>query len=108
MMPKMAVIAKILGPKGLMPSPKNETITTNIAKTISELKKGKVNFKNDGNSNIHQIIGKVSFGENQLAENYKTLLEAIRKVKPASSKGNYIKNISLSSSMGPGIKVEIV
>ena len=107
MMPKLAVIAKILGPKGLMPSPKSETITTNISKTIGELKKGKVNFKNDDTGNVHQIIGRVSFKENQLMENYKTLFEAIRKAKPSSSKGTYIRNISISASMGPGIKVEL-
>ncbi len=107
MMPKLAVIAKILGPKGLMPSPKNETITTNLKKTIGELKKGKVNFKNDDTSNIHQIIGKVSFTERQLIENYQTLIEAIRKAKPATAKGTYLQNVSISSSMGPGIKVQL-
>lgn len=107
MMPKLAVIAKILGPKGLMPSPKNETITTNLKKTIEELKKGKVNFKNDDTGNVHQIIGKVSFTEQQLMENYQTFIEAAKKAKPPSVKGIYLQNISLSSTMGPGIKVEI-
>ena len=107
MMPKLAVIAKILGPRGLMPSPKNETITTNLKKTIEELKKGKVNFKNDDTGNIHQVIGKVSFDEGQLVQNYQTLLDAVKKAQPAGIKGSYIKNISISSSMGPGIKVEI-
>jgi len=107
MMPKLAVIAKILGPKGLMPSPKNDTITTNLKKTIDELKKGKVNFKNDDTGNIHQIIGKVSFEAKQLQENYKIIINAIKKAKPSSAKGTYIENISISSSMGPGIKVEV-
>lgn len=107
MMPKMAVIARILGPKGLMPSPKNDTITTNLKKTIGELKKGKVNFKSDDTGNIHQVIGKTSFDENQLNENYQTLMEAIKKSKPAKTKGTYIGNVSISSSMGPGIKVEV-
>lgn len=107
MMPKMAVIAKILGPKGLMPSPKNETITTNLKKTIGELKKGKVTFKSDDTGNIHQVIGKTSFEENQLKENYKTLMEAIEKAKPAKIKGTYLSNVSIASSMGPGIKVEL-
>ncbi|OGY44815.1 MAG: 50S ribosomal protein L1 [Candidatus Buchananbacteria bacterium RIFCSPHIGHO2_01_FULL_39_14] len=107
LMPKLAAIAKILGPKGLMPSPKNETITKNLEKTIAELKKGKINFKSDDTGNIHQVIGKVSFVENQLEENFRTLIEAVKKAKPASAKGIYLQNVSLSSSMGPGIKVEI-
>lgn len=107
MMPKLAIIAKILGPKGLMPSPKNETITTNLKKTIDELKKGKISFKNDDTANVHQIIGKVSFSDAQLMENYKTFIEALKKVKPSAAKGSYINSISLASSMGPGIKVQL-
>lgn len=107
LMKNLAKIAKILGTRGLMPSPKNETVTTNPARTITELKKGKLSFKNDDSGNIHVAIGKVSFDTKQLVENFQTLMEAIKKVKPASSKGIYIKNITISSSMGPGIKVEI-
>ena len=107
LMPKMASIAKILGPKGLMPSPKNETITINLAKTIGELKKGRVTFKSDDTGNIHQSIGKTSFDSKQLLENYQALLEAVKKAKPSGAKGTYIKNISLASSMGPGIKVDL-
>ena len=107
MMPKLAAVAKVLGPRGVMPSPKNETITTNLKKTIEELKKGKVNFKNDGTGNIHQMIGKVSFTDSQLLENYQALLDTIRKAKPSSSKGVYLKNISLTTSMGPGIRVTL-
>lgn len=107
MMKKLGPIAKILGTRGLMPSPKNETITTSPSKTIEELKKGKVSFKNDDTANVHVIIGKKSFTPEKLIENFNVLLGAIKKVKPASSKGTYIKNISLSSSMGPGIKIEI-
>lgn len=106
-MKKLGPIAKILGTRGLMPSPKNETVTANPAKTIEELKKGKVSFKNDDTANIHVIIGKKSFAPEKLLENFNALLGAVKKVKPASSKGIYIKNISLSSSMGPGIKIEI-
>ena len=105
MMPKLAAIAKILGPRGLMPSPKNETITTNLKKTIAELEGGKVNFKNDGTGNIHQVIGKTSFSDQQLLANYQALLDTVRKGKPSSSKGVYLKNISLTTTMGPGVKV---
>ncbi len=107
MMKALAPIAKILGTRGLMPSPKNDTVTSNPAKTVAELKKGKVSFKNDDTGNVHTAIGKVSFDSKQLLENYQTLLEAIKKAKPSSSKGVYIKNIAISSSMGPGIKIAI-
>ena len=90
-----------------MPSPKNDTVTNNPVKTVEELKKGKVSFKNDDTSNIHVAIGKVSFDKQQLVENFQTLLQAIKKAKPTSSKGTYIKNISISSSMGPGIKIQL-
>lgn len=107
MMPKLAIVAKVLGPKGLMPSPKNETITTNLKKTIDELKGGKVNFKNDDTGNVHQVIGKVSFSEDKIAQNFNAFLDALKKAKPSGAKGTYIQNISLSSSMGPGIKIQL-
>lgn len=107
MMPKLAVVARLLGPRGLMPSPKNETITTNLKKTIGELKKGKINFKNDDTANVHQIIGKVSFTEKQLLENYEVFFNALKKARPSSAKGNYIENITLASTMGPGVKVQL-
>ena len=107
MMPKLAQIAKILGPRGLMPSPKNETVTPKIKETIEKLKKGKVAFKNDDTANIHQIIGKKSFTAEQLTENLNTLLAAIKKAKPASSKGTYIENANLCTSMGPSIKLAV-
>ena len=90
-----------------MPSPKNETISVNIKKTIGELKKGKVNFKSDSTGNIHQSIGKASFSPDQLLENYNVLVQAVKKAKPAAAKGNYLQNITLSSTMGPGLKVAI-
>lgn len=105
MMKNLAVIAKILGTRGLMPSPKSDTVTANPAKTVAELKKGKISFKNDDTANVHTVIGKVSFESAKLLENYKALLETIKRAKPASSKGAFIKNISLSSSMSPGVKV---
>jgi len=107
LMKNLAVIAKILGTRGLMPSPKNDTVTTNPAKTVEELKKGKISFKNDDTANVHTVIGKASFDTKKLIENYQTLLETIKKAKPASSKGTFIKNISVSSSMSAGVKVSL-
>ncbi len=106
-MRNLAQIAKILGTRGLMPSPKNETVTPDPIKAIKELKKGKISFKNDDTANIHIAIGKVSFDDKQLIENIDTIIQTIKKLKPAKSKGIYIRNISISSSMGPGIKVQI-
>jgi len=107
LMKNLAVIAKILGTRGLMPSPKNDTVTANPVKTIGELKKGKISFKNDDTANVHTVIGKVSFENAKLLENYKTLIETIKRAKPSASKGTFIKNISLSSSMSPGVRVVI-
>ena len=107
MMRQLAVIAKILGTRGLMPSPKNETVTPNPAKAVSELKKGKISFKNDETGNIHVIIGKVSFDKEKLVENFNTIVDTLKKIKPASSKGMYMKNIVICSSMGPGIKISL-
>lgn len=105
MMPKLAKIAKILGTRGLMPSPKNETVTPNPEKSIQELKKGKISFKNDDTGNIHVTFGKISFDAKKLIENYKSLLGSITKAKPTSLKGVFIKNISICSTMGKGVKV---
>jgi large subunit ribosomal protein L1 len=104
MMPKMAKVAKVLGPKGLMPNPKSETVGTNVTKMVSELKKGKVAFKSDDYGIVHTVIGKVSFDAKALAENYETLLEAVRKIKPSSSKGVYLKNVTVATTMGPAIR----
>jgi len=105
MMPKLAMIAKVLGPRGLMPNPKTETVGPNIKKMIEELKKGKVTFKNDDTGNIHQSIGKASFGEDQLKENLNTFLETLKKARPATAKGTFIKNIVICTTMGPAIKI---
>lgn len=105
MMRKLAPIAKILGTRGLMPSPKNDTVVTNIAKAIEEIKKGKTSFKNDDTGNLHDIVGKVSFDDKKLVENIKFFIEAVEKSKPAGLKGTYIKNISLASTMGPSVKI---
>jgi len=106
-MKDLAKIAKILGPRGLMPSPKNETITNNISKTVEELKKGKISFKNDDTANVHQVIGKLSFTEKQLVENFNAFIDEIKKAKPSSSKGTYIKTIVLCSTMGKGVRVSV-
>jgi large subunit ribosomal protein L1 len=103
----LSSIAKILGPKGLMPSPKNETVSKNIKKSVEELKKGKITFKNDETANVHQFIGKVSWDLIKLTENYNTFMEALKKVKPSGVKGAYITQVVLCSSMGPGIKIAI-
>lgn len=105
MMPKLAKVAKVLGPKGLMPSPKNETVTVNLKKAIEELKKGKVSFKADDTANLHQVIGKASFDSAKLLENYNALMDGLRRAKPATSKGTYLLSVTLTSTMGPGVKV---
>lgn len=107
MMKNLAMIAKILGTRGLMPSPKNDTVTMNPVKTVEELKKGKISFKNDDTGNLHAVIGKVSFESSKLSENYQTLLETVRKAKPSSAKGSFLKNVSIAASMSPGVKVII-
>lgn len=105
MMPKLATVAKILGPRGLMPSPKTETVTDKIKEAVEMLKKGKLSFKNDNTGNVHQVIGKVSFDAKKLEENYATFIDAIQKARPAGIKGKYVMSISICSTMGPGIKV---
>ncbi|MEA3249529.1 MAG: 50S ribosomal protein L1 [Patescibacteria group bacterium] len=105
MMPKLAKVAKVLGPRGLMPSPKNDTVTKDIGQAVKDMKGGKVAFKNDDTANIHQSIGRASFTDDQLAVNYETFMDALRRVKPGSAKGTYIKGVTIASTMGPGIKV---
>jgi len=105
MMGVVGRIGKILGPKGLMPNPKSGTVTPDVAKAIADTKAGKVEYRLDKTAIIHCAIGKKSFGKEKLLENYKALMEAIVKAKPAAAKGQYVKSISLSSTMGPGVKV---
>ena len=106
MMPVIGRIAKVLGPKGLMPNPKSGTVTTDLAKAIAEIKAGKVEYRLDKNNIVHVMIGKVSFGTEKLTENLNTVMEALVKAKPAAAKGTYIKSVSVSSTMGPGIRVQ--
>lgn len=107
MMPKLAAAARILGPKGLMPNPKTETVGTDIKKLVEALKKGKAAFKNDDTGNVHVAVGKVSFDNDKLKENIEAFLESLKKAKPAGTKGIYIKGLYLTSSMGPSIKVAV-
>ena len=106
MMPLLGKLGKVLGPKGLMPNPKTGTVTVDTAKAVEDVKKGRVEYRTDSFGNVHAIVGKVSFDEAKLAENIKTFVSTIVKVKPTTVKGEYIKNISISSTMGPGIKVD--
>ena len=107
MMPLLGKLGRVLGPKGLMPNPKTGTVTLDIAKAVEEVKAGRVEYRTDSFGNIHGVIGKVSFSEEDLLANMDAFVSQILRIKPATVKGDYIKNISLSASMGPGIKVEI-
>ncbi len=106
-MKELGQIAKILGQRGIMPNPKTGTVTTEVKKTIAELLKGKETFKNDDSGNVHLMVGKVSFLESQLKENIEAFLEAVKRARPEGIKGPYILSVTLSSTMGPGIKVQI-
>ena len=106
MMGVVGRLGKVLGPKGLMPNPKSGTVTMDVTKAINEIKSGKVEYRLDKNNIIHLGFGKVSFGTKKLVENYQTIIDAIIKAKPAAAKGQYIKSISISTTMGPGIYVE--
>ena len=106
MMPKLGRLGKILGTKGLMPNPKSGTVTTDVAKTVEEFKKGKVAFKVDKLGSIHLPLGKVNFTEEQIVEIFKVALDQIIKLKPASSKGQYLRTVAISLTMGPGIKID--
>ena len=106
MMGVVGRLGKVLGPKGLMPNPKSGTVTMDVTKAVEDIKSGKVEYRLDKNNIIHLGFGKVSFGAKKLQENYQTILDAILKAKPSAAKGQYIKSISVSTTMGPGIYVE--
>jgi large subunit ribosomal protein L1 len=105
MMPKLGRLGKVLGPKGLMPTPKAGTVTMDVAKAVTDIKAGKIEYRLDKTNIIHCPIGKVSFGQEKLEENFKTIMDAIIKAKPSAAKGQYLKNVSICSTMGPGIRV---
>ena len=99
-------LGRVLGPRGLMPNPKTGTVTFDIAKAVSDAKAGKLEYRTDRGANVHVTIGKKSFDEKQLAENYATLLDEIMRAKPAAAKGRYIRSVTLTSTMGPGVRVD--
>lgn len=107
MMGQLGKLGRVLGPKGLMPNPKTGTVTMNVAQAIDEIKKGKVEYRVDKDGNINVMIGKVSFTEEALQQNYKALFDQIVRVKPNSAKGTYIKKVAVSTTMGPGILVTV-
>ncbi len=107
MMKSLAPIAKTLGTKGLMPNPKNETVNADPAKIVTALRSGKITFRMDDTANLHQVVGKVSFAPEQLKANVEAFLDAVKKAKPSDTKGTYLQTITLTSSMGPGIKLAI-
>lgn len=107
MMPALGKLAKVLGPKGLMPNPKSGSVTPDVATAVAEAKAGKVEFRIDKQAIVHQVIGKVSFSDEQLLENAKEVVNAVMKAKPSAAKGTYVKAISVASSMGPGVKLDV-
>jgi len=106
MMGKVGRLGRVLGPRGLMPNPKTGTVTADVAKAVTEIKGGKIEFRVDRHANLHFIIGKASFSEAQLAENYAAALEEVLRLKPASSKGRYLRKVTVSTTMGPGVPVD--
>ena len=108
MMGVVGKLGKVLGPKGLMPNPKSGTVTMDVANAIEEVKAGKVEYRLDKNNIVHAVVGKKSFGAEKLLENYEALMGAIVKAKPAAAKGQYLRSITLVSTMGPGVKVTTV
>ncbi|MGL5823657.1 MAG: 50S ribosomal protein L1 [Nocardioides sp.] len=106
MMGKVGRLGRVLGPRGLMPNPKTGTVTPDVAKAVTDIKGGKIEFRVDRHANLHFIIGKASFSETHLVENYAAALEEVLRLKPSSSKGRYLKKVTVSTTMGPGIQVD--
>ena len=106
MMPALGKLGRVLGPKGLMPNPKTGTVTTDVKKAVEDVKKGRVEYRTDSYGNVHVLVGKVSFDDEKLAENIRSFVSIIAKSKPSVVKGTYIKNVAISTTMGPGIKID--
>ncbi|WP_428910376.1 50S ribosomal protein L1 [Niallia sp. Krafla_26] len=107
MMGEVGKLGRVLGPKGLMPNPKTGTVTFDVAKAVNEIKAGKVEYRVDKAGNIHVPIGKVSFEDEKLVENFNTIFDTMQKVKPAAAKGTYMKNVAITSTMGPSVKIDV-
>ena len=107
MMPVISKVARVLGPRGMMPSPKAGTVTVNVAQTVKELKAGKISYRVDKGANVHAPVGKLSFTVDQLVEHTKSVIDSVVKNKPQSSKGTYIKSLTLTATMAPGIKLDM-
>ena len=107
MMGEVGKLGRVLGPKGLMPNPKTGTVTFDVTKAVNEIKAGKVEYRVDKAGNIHVPIGKVSFEDAKLVENFKTIADTLLKVKPSAAKGTYMKNVTVASTMGPGVRVDV-
>ena len=107
MMGVVGRVARVLGPKGLMPNPKSGTVTMDVTKAIKDAKAGKVEYRLDKTNNVHVILGKVSFGKEKLIDNFNTVIEALTKAKPAAAKGQYFKNVYIAKTMGPGLKINV-
>lgn len=107
MMREVSKLGRVLGPRGLMPSPKTGTVTPDVAKAVREVKAGRVEFKNDKTAGVHVICGKLSFSEEQLIENARGVIRAVRDAKPASSKGEYLKRVTIAPSQGPGVRLSV-
>jgi len=107
MMGSVGKLGRVLGPKGLMPNPKTGTVTFDVAKAVKEIKAGKIEYRVDKAGNIHAPIGKVSFEDQKLVENLQTIIDTLVKVKPAAAKGQYVRNVTVSSTMGPGVKINV-
>ncbi|MFQ5705178.1 MAG: 50S ribosomal protein L1 [Gemmatimonadales bacterium] len=106
LMPKVGQLGRILGPRGLMPNPKSGTVTTEVGKAVKEVKAGKIEFRVDKTGNLHAPVGKVSFDEHQLRDNLSAFMDSVVRAKPTAAKGTYVKSVTLSSTMGPGVRVD--